>query len=383
VDKVSRKTLGTLKGFLRAFFMITLKDISKTKKERPWRAHKQLTGELIKVYTELSTDPDKKDYYQKKVYSLSGCGNNLTFVQCPAGHQEAQRLKLAYFCKQRLCPMCQWRRSLFTFHDFLSVAHRAQENNPGIQFVLITLTAKNVTGNDLQKEITHYMDSYKRLCRYKSFKKSIIGTYRTFEITANEERNDFHPHFHIIGAVKKSYFKTDNLNYITHDQLMSMWRKAFQIDYDPNVDIRKVKKRQKNIQTVFEEIKEEIKHLSAEKMSEAIIQELAKNDIAQAGAEVAKYSVKVSDILKQKNRNEVVEVLDSVLYNRRFISYGGILDDARKQLKIENKIQDIENSDLINISNEKELCQCPICQSELIHAQYIWNNENSDYFSLK
>jgi len=367
--------------------MTTLKDISKTKKERPWRAHKQLTGELIKVYDELSIDPDKKDYYQKKVYSLSGCGNNLTFVQCPSGHQEAQRLKQAYFCKQRLCPMCQWRRSLFTYHDFLAVAHRAQENNPGIQFVLITLTAKNVTGNDLQKEITHYMDSYKRLCRYKSFSKAIIGTYRTFEITANEERNDYHPHFHIIGAVNKSYFKHD---YIKQDQLISMWRKAFQIDYNPNVDIRKVKKRKRSVKTIFEQNRDYLSHLSLEAASEHMIQELANDEtstpekiIAQAGAEVAKYSVKVSDILRQKNRNEIVEVLDSVLYKRRFISYGGILDDARKQLKAENKIQDIENSDLINVSNEKELCQCPICQSELIHAQYIWNNENSNYFSLK
>lgn len=366
--------------------MDTLKDMSKTKRERPWRSHKQLTYDLIDVYKYLARDSVKKEYYQKKINLLSGCGNILTFVQCPYGHQEAQRLKQAYFCKQRLCPMCQWRRSLFTFHDFLTVAHRAQENNPGIQFVLITLTARNVPTDRLQDEINHYMESYKRLIKYKRFSKAIIGTYRTFEITANEQRNDFHPHFHIIGAVNKSYF--DSRDYIKHDELMKMWRKAFQIDYDPNVDIRKVKKRKKNVKTIYEEIKENIVHLTPEEQGQALIQEIAESEnsspdisIAQAGAEVAKYAVKVSDILNQKNRNEVIEVLDSVLYNRRFIAYGGILDEARKQLKSENKIQDIENSDLINVSNDKELCQCPICQSELIYAQYLW--KESDYFKLK
>ena len=346
--------------------MTTLYDISQTGKERPWRAHKRLAGELLNVYRELSCDPDKLEYYKSKINSLRNCGEYLQFIQCPQNHQEAQRLKQAYFCKQRLCPMCQWRRSLFTFHDFLSVAHRAQENNPGIQFVLITLTAKNVPGDQLHDEISHYMASYERLCRYKAFKQSIIGTYRTFEITANEERNDFHPHFHIIGAVNKSYFTN---HYIKHDQLMNMWRKAFQIDYDPNVDIRKVKKKNRNTQTVLEEIKtyNESSHKEA---------------IAQAAAEVAKYSVKVGDMLRQKNRKEVVETLDSVLRNRRFISYGGILNDARKELKAEKKIQEIENSDLVNVSNEEKICACPICQSELIHAQYIWNNKKTDYFKL-
>ena len=150
---------------------------------------------------------------------------------------------------------------------------------------------------------------------------------------------------------------------------MNMWRKAFQIDYDPNVDIRKVKKKNRNTQTVLEEIK--------------TYNELSQNEaIAQAAAEVAKYSVKVGDMLRQKNRKEVVETLDSVLRNRRFISYGGILNDARKELKAENKVQEIENSDLINVSNEEKICACPICQSELIHAQYIWNNKKTDYFKL-
>jgi len=345
--------------------LTTLKDISSTGKERPWRSHKQLAGDLLDVYHELSSDPDKQEYYKNKINSLRNCGEYLQFIQCPQNHQEAQRLKRAYFCKQRLCPMCQWRRSLFTFHDFLSVAHRAQKNNPGIQFVLITLTAKNVPGDQLHDEISHYMESYSRLTKYKLFKKAIIGTYRTFEITANEETNEFHPHFHIIGAVNKSYFQHD---YIKQEHLMSMWQKAFQCNYPPSVDIRKVKKKNRNTQTIHDEIK-----TYKESHNEAL---------AQAGAEVAKYSVKVGDILKQKNRKEVVETLDSVLRHRRFISYGGILDTARKELKAENKIDDIENSDLINVSNEEKLCTCPICQSELIHAQYIWNNAKTNYFKL-
>jgi hypothetical protein len=186
------------------------------------------------------------------------------------------------------------------------------------------------------------------------------------------------------GDVNKSYFTND---YIKHHDLMMMWRNAFQIDYNPQVDIRKVKKRKKNIKTVYEEIRENISHLSPEDQGHALIHELSENEnssqhaILQAAAEVAKYAVKVSDILKRKNINEIIETLDSVLRNRRFISYGGILDEARKQLKSENKIQDIEKSDLIDFSNDKQNCQCPICQSELVQAQYLWKDSN--YFKFK
>jgi plasmid rolling circle replication initiator protein Rep len=221
------------------------------------------------------------------------------------------------------------------------------------------------------------MQGYKRLCKIKEFKKAIIGTYRTLEITHNEKTNHYHPHFHIIGAVKKHYFKSPD--YINQRQLSNMWKEAYRCDYDPVVDIRKVKKKDRNLPTIFEDIKASLEEKSIQELQE----EYEKNELATAAAEVAKYPIKMSDVLKRKNKTEVVETLDSVMYNRRFISYGGILDEARKQLKIENKLEDIEKSNLINITNEEKSCTCSICQSELIHGHYLWDNHKADYFKIK
>ena len=47
-----------------------------------------------------------------------------------------------------------------------------------------------------------------------------------------------HPHFHVILAVRSSYFK--NL-YIKQDEWQEMWKIALRADYAPSVDVRIIK----------------------------------------------------------------------------------------------------------------------------------------------
>jgi plasmid rolling circle replication initiator protein Rep len=157
---------------------------------------------------------------------------------------------------------------------------------------------------------------------------------------------------HIIGVVNKSYF-TDTRNYISQKKMTDLWQKAVQVDYTPIVDIRKVRPRNKQQKTVLQEVNQ------------------LDNELSGAAAEVAKYSVKFKDIFKAKNKEEVVQVLDGVLKNRRLIGYTGVMKEAYQQLKL----KDVDNSDLVNIDeiNFDEKCECPICQSELVQAQYLFD----------
>jgi len=353
-----------------------LVDRSASGRIRPWREHKLSNEKLSSIYHLLSRQESAlKDHYSGRAERLENCGSSLIFAECPNGH--GKRLKQAYFCKQRLCAVCSWRKTLFVYHQFLQVAHEVLKHHPDYQFVFITLSRKNCSGERLNDELTHLMRSFERLKRYKRF-KVIKGTFRTNEITYNPLSNDYHPHIHAIGAVPSSYFKK---NYISQSELIQLWRKAVQVNYDPTVDIRKVRKKRKGIDTVQESIVE-------------MDQALHDDSLPGAAAEVAKYAVKVQDIIQPRPKRDdsekmkqarlgladnvihqakVVACLDAAMNRRRMISYSGVFKEAYQS----TNQTDVEQSSLILMPGEEEktACTCKICQSELVQVHYLWNRE--------
>jgi plasmid rolling circle replication initiator protein Rep len=201
--------------------------------------------------------------------------------------------------------------------------------------------------------------------------------FRTLETTYNPLSDTFHPHIHSIVAVNGGYFKGGA--YISHGDLQQLWRKALQVDYDPDCDIRRVKPKKRGVSTVVEEIG---------LMDKALMEDT----LVSSGAEVAKYSTKVGDIVSPKiksddslemvrakirlreNPQKQAEILDHLmngLSGRRLVSYTGIFREAYQALKC----KDVEESDLINIPGEEPVCRCKVCQSELVQLHYVWNGE--------
>ena len=74
----------------------------------------------------------------------------------------------------------------------------------------------------------------------------------------------------------------------------------------------------------------------------------------------------------------MVNLLESALYRRRLVQYGGVL----KQIKRELKIKDAEESetDLINLTGRKTSCKCSICNGEMSEVLYVWNNMLANYY---
>ena len=141
------------------------------------------------------------------------------------------------------------------------------------------------------------------------FKNSIVGFCRILEVHPQEKNQDFmHPHFHVILAVRSSYFK--NL-YIKQDEWQEMWKIALRADYAPSVDVRIIKS---NDQT---------------------------DPIAKVVAEAFKYPMK-SKSLEALNWQQFEE-LNKQLRGLRFVSFGGILKEYREILKLD----DVEDGDLI------------------------------------
>lgn len=248
---------------------------------------------------------DLNDSYKKAVKARN-CGSYIEMREYLDEHLE---LHNANFCKARLCPMCNWRLSKKRFSNLSAVTDVAKSEK--YELLFLTLTAKNVSGDMLKSEIKHYFVAWKYLATMNPlFKKSIHGWFRALEVTYNQEDDTYHPHLHIVLAVKSTYFKPTH--YINQKKWAELWRNALKIDYDPIVHIQKTYSK---------------KNSSPEQ-------------------EASKYTVKDSDYLIQgdlKLSAKVVQVLDSALRSVRLIAYGGILKKIYNSLKLDEiKLTDDE-----------------------------------------
>lgn len=205
----------------------TLKDVSKTGKDRKWRERKlrniELAGQLdILGYRSF-----------ERVYQ---CAEVLKFVEQSDG---TKKLYQSYFCKNKLCALCNWRRSMKYSYQASRIVEEAMVRQPKGRFLFLTLTVKNVTGQELNQSMTDILRGFNRLMKYKKIDKNLIGFLRATEVTYSKELDSYHPHLHVLLMAKPSYFKGGS--YISQLEWTELWQKAMKLDYTPMVDIRAVK----------------------------------------------------------------------------------------------------------------------------------------------
>ena len=314
----------------------SLEDLKPSGKKRSWDKNKGFSVIISQAFSLILG----LEHYGKLIAS---CGNYLKFLECKiVAH--GKRLIEASFCKVRLCVMCQWRKSLVIRKQVLDLVHWHREKYSTDVPLLLTLTVVNVSGCELNKAIDQMNRSWKRLMELKAVKRSVRSWFRSLEVTYNSERQDFHPHFHALLMVPRSYFESRRDLYIPHEEWLRLWRKSMRDDRITQVDIRKVKARK-------------------EGTLECLV------------AEVAKYASKPSSYIFENSEGEleappnVVEELHYALKGRRLIGFGGLFNEIRK----ERKMVDVENADLIRIEEDEVPCTCKICSSTLSEALYSWN----------
>lgn len=270
---------------------------------------------LSESYYRLFLKTSNEMYFNRSVFSRS-CGSD--FWNCvpvlSSGEVLTSRNKIiSSFCRDRLCPMCSWRRSMKIFGQLSIVM--SELKSQGYEFLFLTLTVPNVKSTDLSSTIDKMFYAFTRsLRRNKKYKKSVFGCFRTLEITYNSKRDDFHPHLHIILAVKPSYFHKA-AEYISHSEWLSMWRAAMSDESITQVHIERVSDDLKSIK------------------------------------EVSKYSVKDSDFIISDDINltdKLVYVLSRALYGRRLVSMSGVFKKAHKALNLTD-INSNVNDDLSDV----------------------------------
>lgn len=326
--------------------------------DKPYMRHKYTSTLLAESYYRLNMI--------NKYEAVYHCGSMLKFHVCPNGHQ--QNLTWANFCRVRLCPMCAWRRSLVVYHQAYEIARIASENVP-VKWLFLTLTCRNVIGDDLTDQLTHLMKSFDRMFKRKRVKDVVLGYFRALEVTHNNKNNTYHPHFHVMLAVKPSYFKHKN-KYIKHVDWVCLWQDCLRVEYTPIVDIRVAKSRNK------EREQKVITRLGIEIDDKGNVNEVP----ASLVAEVAKYTVKSNDYIiidDEEYTDEIVNILDKSLAHRRLFAYGGILKDVFEY----QKMKDVESDevDLLNIKVHDDKCKCDVCNTDMLEQLYHWLSDRSGY----
>ncbi|MCM3625650.1 protein rep [Brevibacillus borstelensis] len=288
--------------------------------------------------------------------------------------------------------MCQWRRSLLVAHQIKQVCHEAVKVQK-MRWLFLTLTCRNVSGEDLSKQIDHLMKSWKRLTLRKEF-KAVVGWFRAFEVTRNMQDGTYHPHFHVLLGVKPMYFDT---GYVKQEEWVRIWGECLEVDYEPVVDIRIVRNKPNNdYQAILAKKGIEIK--ADGRLVEADLS-------GSAVAELAKYSAKSGDFIvynrykmrEVKGRlkfvpdaksgidtattDEVVATLDDSLARRRLYAFGGLLKEVFARLEAEGKIKhaDDPDADLVHVEEKDTQCKCSACASDMVEELYSWIPDVRNY----
>lgn len=293
-----------------------LKDTSASGRERPWGKHKMSNMELTRLF-EIARTIDETILTDSRMDSLRHCSDVVTFLQDAAGKR---KLKSANFCRVRVCPMCNWRRSMKLFSQVSAITDMILAEKKA-RFIFVTLTVRNIQGHELTNTINKMNQAFKYLtgkgqtfAPAKDLKKNLLGYMKAEEITYNSKAGTFHPHIHAIFEVKTSYFKD---GYMNKQSWIALWRSALGVDYDPSIDVRNIK-----------------------------------GGTAKAVAEVAKYPVKMDTVLKIKDKQQAALALIQLyraIFGRRLVTFGGDFREYKRKLALD----DVESGDLVHVETEQ------------------------------
>ena len=287
----------------------SLSDVSP--KDKPWDTHKKNSRIVAEIY--------KLGGFDSYVQRLDDCAGSLTFELKEDDEAKTHfKLSQARFCRVRWCPVCQWRRSLSWRARLLTHIPRILEDFPTSRFLFLTLTFRNCELEDLRTTLQSKNTAWKRLIKRKAF--PAIGFLKSVEVTRGKD-GTAHPHFHCLLMVKPSYF---GHAYISQEKWTQMWKESMRIDYTPIVHVKAIK---------------QPKETNGKNLTKDLIASIF---------EVAKYSVKESDLIFDV---DWLIGLTHQMHKMRAISLGGVFkeylseDDPKDLIHVDEEAEEIELTD--------------------------------------
>lgn len=261
-------------------------------KQKPWDLHRAEADEVETIYAHSESRRHKR--YGERV---AQCSQLLEFARDPPTNGKSKlKLKGAWFCRVRHCPVCQWRRSLQWQARLYQTLPRLLTDYPEARFLFLTLTVRNCAVNALRYTLKLLADGWKRLIELKVW--PAMGWIRAIEITRSKD-GTAHPHYHALLMVPPAYFQAD---YLKQSEWSALWQQCLRLPYTPVVDVRVIKQNRKRSSLSINNVN--ISHMWF------IV------------TEILKYAVKPSDMIR--DHQWFLAMSDQVVKTRA-VAVGGVL----------------------------------------------------------
>ena len=305
-----------------------LSDVSP--KDKPWDIHGSERDFVGDSYLSAG--------YISYAERILDCSQFLEFAVSFSDQQTVTfKLQSARFCRVRYCPVCQWRRSLKWRARFFEALPAILEDYSKVKFIFLTLTVRNCLLEELRLTITEMNKSWSKLIKYKQF--PALGWIKSIEVTKSKDLTA-HPHFHCLLMVSSDYFGYSS--YLSHSLWQQLWRKSLKVDYDPIVNVKKVKPK---------------------------IGQEERSGLMAAVCETLKYSVKPNDLI---NDSGWLVGLSEQMYKLRTVSVGGVLKSYLSDLG-----QESDSEDLVHIESKLD-----VEGQEQAQCYFIWNHSLKRYMGV-
>jgi plasmid rolling circle replication initiator protein Rep len=263
---------------------------------------------------------------------MADCGNEFEYQYC--NDCKKWQISRATLCRDRLCPICKWRLSVKRYCLMLPVMQELTETHGDKKYSFITLTVQNCKVGDIRETVKKMANMWHKIIRRRTIRREIAGFARSFEITYNHKRKDFHPHFHIIAVWNGSP---------CHAEVIDAW-----------LDLARK-------EGLVADIKAQD---GKEIMTAAVGTEAAEQDITKAVLETYKYETKDKD-LEEMNIMQFKEFAVQ-MSGLRSAALGGIIKEIAK-------VQGVTETQLESSADNEEMRACSDCGSiELTRAAAVW-----------
>jgi plasmid rolling circle replication initiator protein Rep len=310
-----------------------------------YKKHKLDTYKVLELlgtdytFTDYGADTEDKRYTQ-----LLNCGTFLQFKKRNENGIDIYHLTGANFCRQRICPMCQFRKSEKMFAQVLRVVKHLEQD---YRFLHLVLTIPNASdGVELQKAITILYKGFNTFLKYKKVRGAFKGVLRCLEISYNYSSYSFHPHLHCLVVVNKSSFN-DSKTYLSYDVLRELWTKA--------------------VRSTIASLPFGADFAKTDELLQIYIRACKVGDYSGV-AEVCKYCLKPLDLDKTEDEysnKRMLLTLWHTLKGKRFIQKYGVVKDTFK---------------LLNCDDEDNLLDEEL--KEAVEINLTWNSDYQNYRGL-
>lgn len=293
-----------------------------------WREERMRANRLVKLYHLAGYE----DYADR----VEVCSTWLEYRV--VGDQRT--LASANFCRLRLCPICTARGAVQRA-KLLSQVMDAVQREHKCQYIFLTLTVANVSGDKLGDAIGQLTRAWDKMMRHRPIARAVKGWFRAIEITRQSVLGTYHPHIHALIAVEDDYFARSSGLYLSHAAWLQHWQQALGVDYKPSVRISKTTDAKDG-----------------------------KGAVLEAAKYVTKDSDYIDDRLSDQDAAQIVADYTRALYHRRLTAFGGWLKEAAQRLQAD----DLEHVELQ--PGDDETIRADLAE---VIEQYGWHFGAGDY----